>query len=58
MSTNAIVIIVDQMPRLLGVQFAKGGFLQNVASVFQHAPEASIATVLLAVALLVLLLGL
>ena len=55
---TAIVIIVDQMPRLLGVQFAKGGFLQNVASVFQHAPEASIATVLLAVALLVLLLGL
>jgi SulP family sulfate permease len=55
---TAVVIIVDQLPRLLGVQFPKGGFLQNVASVVQHVPEASIGTVVVAVTLLVLLLAL
>ena len=51
----AIVIVVDQLPKLLGVQFAKGGFLQNVAGVIQHLPETSMPTVLLSVVLLALL---
>jgi sulfate permease, SulP family len=51
-----LVIIVDQVPKLLGVHFDKGPFLQNVLSSFQHLPEVSVPTFLLALATLVLLL--
>ena len=54
----AVVIIVDQLPKLLGVQFVKGGFLHNVVSVVQHLPETSMATLLVAVVLLALLVAL
>jgi high affinity sulfate transporter 1 len=43
------VIVVDQIPKLLGIHFDKGGFFQNVASIVTHVPELSWPT--LAVAL-------
>ena len=43
------VIVVDQLPKLLGIHFDKGGFFQNVASIVTHVPELSVPT--LAVAL-------
>ena len=54
----AVVIVVDQIPKLLGVHFAKGTFLQNVASITQHLPETSGATLVLAALMFALILGL
>ena len=49
-----LVIVVDQVPKLLGVHFAKGPFFQNILSIFQHLPQASIPTLLLALVTLAL----
>ena len=40
----ALVIILDQIPKLLGVHFAKGSFVQNAFSVLQSIPETSLVT--------------
>jgi len=53
-----LVIVVDQVPKLLGVHFAKGPFFQNILSIFQHLPQASIPTLLLALVTLALVFGL
>jgi sulfate permease, SulP family len=52
-----LVIILDQLPKLLGIHFDKGGFLQNLLALIQHLPEASLATVAVAGAMLVILIG-
>jgi high affinity sulfate transporter 1 len=44
-----VVIVVDQVPKLLGIHFDKGGFFENLFSIVGHLPESSIPT--LAVAL-------
>ena len=44
-----LVIVIDQIPKILGVHFAKGGFLQNLGSIFQHVPESSVATLIVGV---------
>jgi SulP family sulfate permease len=54
----AIVIVVDQLPKLLGIHFVKGGFLQDAISIVRHAPDASLVTVVLAAASLGLIIGL
>ena len=41
----AVVIIVDQLPKILGIHFAKATFLHNVASIGLGIPHASIATI-------------
>lgn len=43
------VIVVDQLPKLLGIHFDKGGFFQNVASIVTHVPELSWPTLGVAV---------
>jgi high affinity sulfate transporter 1 len=48
-----IVIVVDQLPKILGIHFPKGSFLQNVLSIGTGLPLLSIAT--LAVGLLTML---
>ena len=53
-----LVIIVDQVPKMLGVHFEKAGFFQNILSIFQHLPETGIATFLLALVTLALMVGL
>jgi high affinity sulfate transporter 1 len=53
-----LTIVLDQIPRLLGLHFAKGHFFHNVFSIFDHLPEASMPTVVLAATMLALLLGL
>src|SRR5262245_16173003 len=40
-----LVIVLDQVPKLLGLHFAKGSFLHNLANVVQGIPEASLPTV-------------
>ncbi|WP_218512019.1 SulP family inorganic anion transporter [Variovorax sp. dw_308] len=39
-----IVIVLDQLPKLLGIHFAKGSFLQNLLHIVQGIPETSLAT--------------
>lgn len=51
-------IVVDQIPKLLGVHFPKSNLLSNVIAIVHHLPQVSLPTVLLAVALLCLQLGL
>lgn len=53
-----LVIIVDQLPKLLGIHFDKGRFILNVLSIFRHLPDTKVATLLLALATLALMFGL
>ncbi|HLO24533.1 MAG TPA: SulP family inorganic anion transporter, partial [Geobacteraceae bacterium] len=53
-----LVIILDQVPKLLGVHITKAGFFRDIAAIFKHLPETSLPTLLLAVAMLALMLGL
>lgn len=45
----AIVIVVDQIPKLLGIHFPKGTFFQNVMSIVANVPHASLLTLLVAI---------
>jgi MFS superfamily sulfate permease-like transporter len=54
----AIVILADQIPKILGVHIARGSFLQNLASTAHAVPETSVITLSIAmvtIALLVIL---
>ena len=53
-----VVIVLDQVPKLLGVHFPKGTFLQNLLSLFQSLPDTSAVTLALGLAMIALLLGL
>jgi high affinity sulfate transporter 1 len=44
----AVVIIVDQLPKLLGIHFAKGEFFYNVLHIVAGVPRASTPTVVVA----------
>jgi sulfate permease, SulP family len=52
-----LVIVLDQVPKLLGIHFDKGGFLQNLVALVQHLPETSLVTLVVGVAMLVILVG-
>ncbi len=53
-----IVIVLDQVPKLLGVHFHKGTFLQNLLALLQSLPETSAVTLAVGLIIMVLLLGL
>jgi high affinity sulfate transporter 1 len=53
-----LTIVVDQIPKLMGVQYPKGHFLHNIIAIIDHIRVASVPTVLLAMGLLALQLGL
>src|SRR5262249_44279323 len=53
-----LVIVIDQVPKLLGIHFTKGHFFHNVGSIFNQLPQASMPTVVLAIAMLALQIGL
>jgi len=50
-----VVIIVDQLPKILGIHFAKGSFLENVQSIFSGLSGISIATLVVGVLTIALL---
>ncbi len=50
-----VVIIVDQLPKILGIHFAKGSFLENVQSIFSGLSDVSIATLVVGVLTIALL---
>jgi len=52
-----LVIVLDQLPKLLGVHFAKGNFLQNLASTVQALPETSLPTLAVGLGTIALLVG-
>jgi SulP family sulfate permease len=53
-----LVIVVDQVPKLLGVHVLKGGFVHNVSAILQALPQASFPTLAVGLGTIVLLLGL
>jgi len=54
----ALVIVLDQLPKLLGIHIQKAGFLRDVVSIVEHLPQTSSVTLLLALAILGLILTL
>ncbi|HTO50365.1 MAG TPA: SulP family inorganic anion transporter [Burkholderiales bacterium] len=53
-----LVIVVDQIPKLLGVHIEKAGFFRELLAIAHELPHASLATLLLAAALLAVIFGL
>ncbi|HSR89924.1 MAG TPA: SulP family inorganic anion transporter, partial [Gemmatimonadales bacterium] len=53
-----LVIVLDQVPKLLGIHFAKGSFLHNLLAVGQAVPETQIPTLIIGVATIALLVAL
>jgi high affinity sulfate transporter 1 len=52
-----LVIVLDQVPKLLGVHFPKGTFIENLVSVLKSLPETSAVTLAVAAATMALLLA-
>ena len=53
-----LIIVLDQLPKLLGIHIAKAGFFRDIVSIGGHLPETSLPTLLFALAMLVFMLGL
>ncbi len=51
----AVVIVLDQLPKLLGIQFPKGTFFHNVMAIASGLPHASVATMAVGLATIVIL---
>ena len=52
-----LVIVLDQVPKLLGIHITKQGFFLDLLSVVQHIPGTSLMTLAVAAATLVVLIG-
>ena len=52
-----LVIVVDQLPKLLGTHIEKSGFFRDIFAILQHIPDTNLPTLILAVAMLALLFG-
>lgn len=52
-----LVIVLDQVPKILGIHFAKGSFLQNVIAIAKGLPETSLTTLAVGIAIILLLVG-
>ncbi len=53
-----VVIVLDQLPKLLGIHITKAGFFRDILSIAKHLPETSLPTLLFALAMLAIMLGL
>ena len=53
-----IVIVLDQLPKLLGLHFPKGSFLENLLALLRTLPETSMPTLVVGVGTIALLVGL
>jgi len=53
-----LVIVLDQVPKILGIHFAKGSFLHNIFAIVKGVPAASLPTVAIGIAMIVVLVGL
>jgi len=52
-----LVIVLDQVPKLLGIHFHKSGFVRNLLAIAHGLPDTSGATAAVAIATIVLLVG-
>jgi high affinity sulfate transporter 1 len=57
-SAIGVVIVVDQLPKLLGIHITKTGFFRDLLAIVQQVPATSLLTLLVAAAVLVLVFGL
>ena len=53
-----LIIVLDQVPKLFGIHISKAGFFHDIWSIVTHLPETSIPTLIFAVVMLALMLGL
>ncbi len=52
-----LVIVADQVPKILGIHFTKGSFFHNLIVIVKEVPNASLLTVAVGVSIILLLLG-
>jgi high affinity sulfate transporter 1 len=52
-----IVIVLDQIPKLLGIHISKGPFLHNLSSTIQNVPETKLITLAVGISAVLLLIG-
>ena len=52
-----VVIVLDQLPKILGVHFARGSFLQNLLATVRELPHTSLPTLAVGLVMLALLVG-
>src|SRR5579864_3441285 len=52
-----LVIVVDQIPKILGIHFTRGTFVQNVFSIVHTLPKTSLATLAVGLTIIVFLAG-
>ena len=52
-----LVIVLDQVPKLLGIHITKHGFFADIVSLLQHLPQTSLLTLALALATFAVLIG-
>jgi high affinity sulfate transporter 1 len=50
-----VVIVLDQVPKILGIHFARGTFVQNLLATLHGVPKTSLATLAVGIAMIVLL---
>jgi len=53
----ALVIVLDQLPKLLGFHITKQGFIRDLFSIIHHLPQTSLITLAVAVATMSVLIG-
>lgn len=53
----ALVIVLDQLPKLLGFHITKQGFFRDLFSIIQHLPQTSLITLAVAAATVIVLIG-
>ena len=53
----ALVIVLDQLPKLLGVHLPKSNFVHNLLATLQAVPHASLPTLTVGIVMIVLLVG-
>ena len=54
----ALVIVLDQVPKLLGIHFPKGSFIHNLLAIVQTIPHTSLPTLAVGIVMILLLIGL
>jgi SulP family sulfate permease len=52
-----IVIVLDQVPKILGIHFPRGSFLHNVLAIARGTPESSLTTLAVGIVMIALLVG-
>ena len=48
-----VVIVLDQLPKILGIHFPRGSFFQNMMAIVRGIPETSLTTLAVGIAMIV-----